>query len=268
MFQNPFQHFGRNGISALNQTKIGLIGCHGRMGSMLSERWKAAGYEVFGIDLPFSAQGFRSVTERSRALVLCIPAGALSETLALLIPYLDGKQILLDITSVKMRPLAQMDAAYSGPVVGTHPLFGPQNGIQRVCITPGSHVNEESVLFVEQLFFDIGCTVFRSTAEKHDRAAAAIQGLNFITSVAYFATLAHREDILPYLTPSFLRRREAAKKMLTEDAELFEWLFEANPLSQDEVRRYRSFLNIAAGGDVNLLVEQARWWWEQKLVNM
>ena len=34
--------------------------------------------------------------------------------------------ILCDVCSVKVNPLAQMLEAYDGPVVGTHPLFGPE----------------------------------------------------------------------------------------------------------------------------------------------
>jgi hypothetical protein len=52
--------------------------------------------------------------------------------------------------------------------------------------------------------------------------------------------------------------------MITEDAELFEGLFEANPSSQDAVRSYRSILNIAAGGDINVIVERALLWWRFK----
>ena len=199
------------------------------------------------------------------AVFLCIPAGAMAEVLPHLVPHLDGRQILADITSVKMQPLGQMERAYAGPVVGTHPLFGPkpQPSDLRVCITPGAAATDTHIGLVEGLFKDMGCSTFRSTAEAHDSAAASIQGLNFISSLAYFATLAEHEELLPFITPSFRRRLEASRKLLTEDAPLFEWLFEANPMSQESIRQYRSFLNVAAGGDVNVLVQRAQWWWKE-----
>lgn len=247
------------------EKKIGLIGCQGRMGAMLSRRWQSAKYSVCGIDLPLTSEKLDRVA-KNNAVILCIPAGVMAETLQILVPHLDGSQILLDITSVKIQPLRQMNAAYSGPVVGTHPLFGPHPDPRtplKVCLVPGNKATEEILRESEALFTDISCIPFRSTAEEHDRAAAAIQGLNFITNLAYFATLARQKEILPYLTPSFTRRMDAARKMLTEDAALFEWLFEANPLSQEAVRRYRSFLNVAAGGDIDILVRHAAWWWKE-----
>jgi shikimate kinase len=170
--------------------------------------------------------------------------------------------VLVDIASVKIQPMAQMQKAYAGPVVGTHPLFGPDTtGDLRVAVCPGAQAGEEDIRLVEELFVRIGCAPFRTTAQEHDEAVAYIQGLNFVTSAAYFATLADHPEFLPFLTPSFQRRREAAATMLTDGGPLFEALFEANPASQDAVRSYRAFLNLAAGGDLSLLRERALWWW-------
>ena len=56
----------------------------------------------------------------------------------------------------------------------------------------------------------------------------------------------------------------AAEKLIMHDAALFTALFEANPYSHEAVRNYRSLLNIAAGGDVDLLVRRAETWWTAK----
>ena len=148
--------------------------------------------------------------------------------------------------------------------MGTHPLFGPnpaEGEALPVAVIPGAHAQETHVTTVEHIFTDIQCQVFRCSAATHDEAMAAIQGINVISSVAYFATLAQRKDLLPFLTPSFRRRQESARKLLTEDAPLFEGLFAANPYSHELVRQYRSFLNIAAAGDIELLAQRAAWWW-------
>ncbi len=69
--------------------------------------------------------------------------------------------------------------------------------------------------------------------------------------------------LLPFLTPSFRRRQQAARKMLTEDARLFTGLFEANAHSHEAVRQYRQMLNLAAAGDIDLLCQRAAWWWPE-----
>ena len=239
------------------------------MGSMLCRAWEKAGHKVLAYDPHAEGKLAGSkVTElgpacaEAEAVILCVPIVAMDTVLGGLVPHLDGKQVLADIASVKVAPLRQMQAAYQGPVVGTHPLFGhePQADELSVCVCPGEKAEERHAGLIEQLFADMGCTSFRRSAWEHDKALAAIQGLNFITNVAYFAALAHHEEYLPFLTPSFRRRRKASETMLTRDAELFEAIFEANPLSQEMVRHFSSFLQVAAGGDINVLVERAKWW--------
>ena len=167
---------------------------------------------------------------------------------------------------MKVRPLQQMEAIWPGPVVGTHPLFGPatpdEDGLP-VTVTPGRTAREEDTALVEAFFRALGCGTFRATADEHDRAMARVQNMNFITNLAYFALLAGQEDLLPYITPSFRRRLHAAEKMLTEDGTMFTGLFEANPYSHEAVRQYRKMLNVAAAGDIELLCRRAQWWWKK-----
>lgn len=247
----------------MNAVKIALVGDKGRMGRLLAARFAAAGCQVAGVDRPLGPEVLRPALEGAKVVILCVPVEVIKEVLSIVAPLLTQKQVLADITSVKVRPMEVMQALYPGPVVGTHPLFGPEPQDEHlpVAVTPAPSASEADVALVEQCFSMIGCDTFRTTAQEHDRAAAMIQGLNFISSVAYLATLAHNEELLPFVTPSFRRRLDAARKMLTEDAALFEGMFEANPASQDAVRSFRSFLNIASAGDVDVLVDRARWWW-------
>jgi prephenate dehydrogenase len=233
------------------------------MGAMLLQRLRAAGISASGADQPLADAELEGLCAAANLVLLCVPIAAMPEALRALSPHLNGRQVLADIASVKVRPMAHMQEAYNGPVVGTHPLFGPEPPADpRVAVCPGAQAGEDDLRLVEELFTRIGCATFRTTAQEHDNAAAYIQGLNFVTSAAYFATLAEHPEYLPFLTPSFQRRKEAARTMLTEDGPLFEALFEANPASQDAVRSYRAFLNLAAGGDLSLLRERAAGWWD------
>ncbi len=244
---------------------IVIVGSKGRMGAYFLRRLKKLDYTVSGIDMPLTEDVFRTACAKAHMVLLCIPAHAMQNVLEKMTPHMPKHCVLADITSVKVQALACMKKYWSGAVVGTHPLFGnkPQRGHDLpVTIVPAENTAEEPVLFVEKLFTDLGCRVFRASAEQHDKAMAAIQNLNFITSLAYFAALSQDEELLPFLTPSFKRRQDAAHKLLTEDAELFAGLYEANPYSQQLVRKYGTMLNIAAAGDIDLLVNKAAWWWE------
>lgn len=237
------------------------------MGQMLHSRLLDAGFEVRGVDLPLKESDVAQACHGAQVVLLCVPAAHLRAVSFLVSPHMRPDAVLADITSVKVQPMEDMRKAWQGPIVGTHPLFGPKPQMDAdlpVVLTPGLTAEPEHCAMVEHLFRACGCRVFTSTAALHDEAMAAIQGLNFISSVAYFATLAHKEEYLPFLTPSFRRRYDAARKLLTEDAQLFEGLYEANPYSHDTVRQFRAFLSVAAGGDLSLLIERTQWWWQEE----
>ncbi len=255
---------GFTGFCPRKPVKTVIVGSTGRMGAMLLGRARAAGLKVEGIDVPLTDQVLAAGCAGVDLAVICVPAAVFSEVVAAVCPHLPPTAVLADITSVKEIPLRQMEKAWAGPVVGTHPLFGPQpdpDADQPVAIVPGANAAQAQVELAAGFFTALGCRVFGSSAEKHDKAMARIQNMNFITSVAYFALLSGQDDLLPFLTPSFRRRQNAARKMLTEDAHMFAGLFEANPYSYEAVRQYRQMLNLAAAGDIDLLCQRARWWW-------
>lgn len=241
-----------------------IVGMRGRMGSMFRRRARSAGLSVEGIDIPFDDGAVAAACAGTDLLLLCVPAAVLGDTLKVFAPHLPPSAIVADITSVKEQPLALMQRYWSGPVVGTHPLFGPgahNDEPQPVAVVAGATAGEAHVRRVAAFFEVLGCHPFMTTAAAHDKAAARIQNLNFITSLVYFALLADDESLAPFLTPSFRRRQAAACKMLTEDAPMFAGLFDANPYSQEAVRQYSKLLNIASAGDIDLLCNRAVRWW-------
>ncbi len=243
--------------------KVAVIGARGQMGHLCVERCHAVGIATSEINRPITRESLAAGLEGADLILLSIPVGTLQEVLSLMDGILKPPQILIDNVSVKTAPLHDMLSLYSGPVVGTHPLFGPVPPKDpQVAIVPGR--DEEACAAVEAWNQQLGFNTFRTTAEEHDRAMAHIQGLNFVTTVAYLATLRDEPGITKFMTPSLRRRLDAAKKMILEDADMFATIFEANPYSQDTVRLYRNFLHVAAGGDVEILAERAGWWWREE----
>ena len=243
-----------------------IVGARGQMGSMLSRRFRESGRVTVGMDVPLEEDLLHEACGRVQVVLLCVPYAALAEVLQRVVPHMQPGTVLADVTSVKELPMRWMERAWSGPVVGTHPLFGPVTAPGqelRVAVTPGRTSTEEDVRRVEALFTGCGCHVLRVTARQHDEAAARIQGMNFISTMVYLAMLAEDERMLPFLTPSFQRRLAAGRKMIMEDAGLFSSLFEANPYSQEVVRQYTALLGVAAAGDIDLLIHRAQWWWRQ-----
>jgi len=258
-------------------SSIAIVGARGGMGRLFATRCRGAGLDVRELDRPLTPHKVAAAVAGADVVLLSVPVTVTGDVAGLVAPAMKQGAILADVGSVKVLPVQDMLSAYAGPVVGTHPLFGPNPAAGekmgadgraealRVAVMPGCPGRDEAATTaVEALMERLGFATFRTDPHEHDRAMAFVQGLNFVTTVAYLAAQQNAGDIEKFITPSFMRRLDAAKKLILEDAGLFGVLFEANPHSQEAVRTYRNFLNVAAGGDVDLLAARAATWWNKE----
>ena len=252
-----------------------LIGGKGLMGSMLNRRWTAAGYATHCLDLEKNDDGqsalstvrLAQILPTMQAVVLCVPCSAVAELSRLLGAQLGQEQILLDITSVKALPMQWMQEGFAGPVVGTHPLFGPEPGPEStgVVLVRGDKARDRHAAFAEKLFRDIGCEPFFATAQEHDAATARVQSLNFVSSAAYFASIAGHKELERYITPSFTRHLESARKLLTKDAAMFCEFTEANPFFAQALHDFQETLRKTGQGGLAEVSRSAAAWYASGL---
>lgn len=247
-----------------HSARIVIIGARGQMGARFARAFRDAGNQVAEFDHPLDMVALPEAVVQAALVLVCVPITAMDAVVRAVAPHLTDKTILADICSVKVQPLQTMLTHTRTPVVGTHPLFGPttQATDLRVAITPGR--GEAAADILSNTLRTLGFAPFATTADEHDRAMAYIQGLNFVTTVAYLCASPLEKDMDRFFTPSFGRRMEAAQKMITQDAALFTAMFEANPHSLDAVRLFRAYLNVAAGGDLDLLAHKSMGWWQAK----
>ncbi|RQD76863.1 prephenate dehydrogenase/arogenate dehydrogenase family protein [Desulfonatronospira sp. MSAO_Bac3] len=241
-----------------------LVGSKGQMGTLIKNKLSAGGVNVLPLDRPFPEEELPDILGRADMLLLAVPVAGMDEVLELMSPYFSSALIVADISSVKTLPVNKMQHFHQGPVMGTHPLFGPspsEDDELKVALCPGHNLQDHHVQAVSEVFDRGGMHTFMSSCREHDQAMACIQGLNFVTTISYFASLPQDIDLDTFATPSFRRRATAARKMLNEDAVLFSSLAEDNPYTGQMIRRFKSFLNLSAAGEFELLTDKALWWW-------
>ncbi len=247
--------------------KIAIVGGNGRMGRMLAKRFSDAGLDVLCLDQPMPLEELEALFSRVNLVILAVPISAFSKVVDVVAPRMRPGAILADICSVKVFAMMTMEKSYSGPVVGTHPLFGPDPGSDdelKTALCPGTNAQSYHIDMVEDVFKGSGLKTFITDPHEHDLAMACIQSLNFVTTVSYFASLPQDIDLEKYATPSFMRRVNSARKMLNEDGFLFSSLAEENPYTGQMIRRFKSFLNLSAAGELELLQDKALWWWRSE----
>lgn len=184
---------GRRGVRP--GAKVLIVGGRGNMGRFLSRWFTQSDYEVRILDQEDWCR-VQSLTANIDLCLLAVPIDVTPAVAAQIAGHLPQGCVLADITSLKSAPLAAMLRAYSGPVVGLHPLFGPTTTTmdkQIVAISPGRQP-EACEWLLDQLKL-WGNILVETSAEEHDELMGIVQ------SVRHFATFAFGQFLCSQQVP-------------------------------------------------------------------
>ncbi|WP_283711003.1 bifunctional chorismate mutase/prephenate dehydrogenase [Pseudoalteromonas prydzensis] len=184
--------------SAPQLSPIVIVGGQGAMGQLFAQQFIRSGYEVRILDKEQQSNA-QEILTGAKLVMISVPINAL-ETVVTALPKLDDECLLVDITSVKQAPLKVLKAVHKGPVVGLHPMFGPDISHwvkQTVVVCEGrNHEVAQGLLSQLQVW---GCQLVELDAKKHDEAMQIIQVMRHLTTFVYGQFLAKQSHTLEEL---------------------------------------------------------------------
>ena len=226
--------------------RIAVLG-YGRFGRALAELLLDAGLDVVAHDpraeIPAERRAPSAIeaVKGADAVVLAMPVPAMRTALEAIAPALTPEQLVLDVGSVKVRPVAAMDAVLGDriPWVGTHPLFGPTSLALaerplRVVICPNPR-HPSAATRARALYERIGCWTLEQDAAAHDKAMAETHALAFY--VAKGMLDAGVDTRVPYAPPSFQAIARTVDVVRSDAGHLFAAIQAENPYARDARRR-------------------------------
>ncbi len=163
---------------------VGIVGGGGALGRCLASFFTRSGYCVRIFEKDDWEQAPALLADAGLVLI-GVPIEHTCAVIAKL-PKLPDDCILADITSVKQAPLTAMLGAHPGPVLGLHPMFGPDIrslAKQVVVVCPGRDAGRCQWL-IDQ-FGIWGAVLREELPERHDRAMELIQAMRHFTSMVY-----------------------------------------------------------------------------------
>ena len=214
---------------------IGIIGGTNGLGAAFADAWRQAGHTV-RVAGRNSKQTPQDTAKWAQILIIAVPIAQTSQVIQRLGPLMPADALLADMTSIKAQPVADMLAAFSGSVVGTHPLFGPQNLAPnaRVALCEGRNVHSNDPR-IQSLFGQFQ-TKWIPT-EQHDQIMATVQAANHLATLAFASAAANSgvslSQLHAFATPSCQRLLEAAQHMFEAQPRLFSAISYSTPQSAD-----------------------------------
>ncbi|PKF51701.1 bifunctional chorismate mutase/prephenate dehydrogenase [Enterovibrio nigricans] len=246
-----------SGFKCLNPElrSIVIVGGNGQLGKLFGKLFRLSGYtvKVLGSQDWDNAQ---EILADAGMVVVTVPINKTDAVIRQL-GDLPDDCLLVDLTSIKSEPLQAMLESHKGPVVGLHPMFGPDiSSLAKQVIVYCDGRNPESYQWLLEQFRIWGASLHRISAIEHDQGMTLIQALRHFTSFVYGVHLAEENPNLGQLTAlsSPIYRLELAMvgRLFAQDAQLYGDIIMSSSQNIDMIRRFHARFGEA----IKLLDEQ------------
>ena len=217
----------------VNDFAIGIIGGTGGIGKWFADFFAGQGHTVHvsgrseGMSLPELAAACRIV-------VVAVPIGVTLDVIREVGPFLPEEALLMDLTSLKEKPVREMLAASRAEVIGCHPLFGPDAPSlagQNIVLCPAR--GGRWLDFLQRTFVKNGARITVTAPAEHDRMMALIQGLTHLDTILMGLTLrdsgVEPSELAAFSTPVFRTKQAIIEKVFGPRPGLYAALLAENP---------------------------------------
>ncbi len=234
--------------------KTAVVVGFGRFGALLGGYLRAS-YDVKIVEpnpakaKEAAAQDYAVITPETikpyDIIFLCVPISSLGSTAKELAPYISDGQVVADVCSVKVYPIAQLQEQLPHTcIIGTHPMFGPDSAAHgldglRLALCPVS-APEEAVQEMELFWSGLGVHVIRTTPEAHDKDAAYSQAFTY--TIARMLLAAHAPGVT-FTTRSYDKLLDIAEISRNDSDQLFHDMLAYNPFAPAAITALRQSCN-------------------------
>ncbi|MGO1298299.1 MAG: bifunctional chorismate mutase/prephenate dehydrogenase, partial [Vibrio sp.] len=173
--------------------------------------------------------------------------------------------ILADFTSVKKQPLQAMLNVHNGPVVGLHPMFGPDvPSLAKQVIVCCDGRDTDAYQWLLQQFAIWGASVCDVSAEDHDHGMTLIQALRHFTTFAYGVHLSQLkpdvQKLLQLSSPIYRLELAMIGRLFAQDPNLYGDIIFSSSENLAMIEGYSSSFNesvrLIQQGDRQAFIQQ------------
>jgi len=221
--------------------KIVIVGGKGKLGGVFVDLFQRSNYHVAIIeqdDWPNSD----TILADASLVIVAVPIGLTSKVIQHL-NNLPDDCILADFTSVKESPLYEMMKVHSGPVVGLHPMFGPDvTGLIKQTIIVCDGREKAQYQWLLKQFKVWGAKIFQVAAHEHDQTMSMVQVMRHFSTVAYgyhlMAEGADIENLVNMSSPIYRLELIMVGRLFAQDPILYSDIIFANPDNIAMMKRF------------------------------
>ncbi len=234
------------GFKCLNPQlqKAVVIGGQGKLGRIFTKMLTLSGYHVAVLEKDDWSQA-SEILDSAGLVIVSVPIHLTSQVIAKLAGKLSNDCVLVDLTSTKKKPLESMLEVHQGPVLGLHPMFGPDvvSLAKQVIIYCHGRGQDKYQWLLDQIAI-WGAKLSQAEPTEHDNAMKLVQGMRHFTTFVYGQHLASEdpdlEKLLEFSSPIYRLELAMVGRLFAQDAQLYADIIFSSTENHDMFQRYLS----------------------------
>ncbi|TVQ66203.1 MAG: bifunctional chorismate mutase/prephenate dehydrogenase [Balneolaceae bacterium] len=201
------------------------VGGEGGMGRLYRRFTEQSGHHAYSIDKGNWYQ-LEELAPKLDMVIVTVPINITPDVIKRLASRLEKKTILADFTSNKSEPLAAMLEAHPGPVIGLHPMHGPDvpNLSKQLMVFCNGRDADSAEWFRKQCML-WGMRTMDADPVKHDYVMHLVQGLRHFVALLHGSFMKEFDlnpaEMLDYSSPIYRAELMMTGRIFAQDAELY-----------------------------------------------
>ncbi len=232
-------------MQGTDKFQIGIIGGTGGIGRWFADFFRREGYAV---QVSGRQSGLRpaEMAEACSVVIVSVPIGVTQAVIREVGPHMKKESLLMDLTSLKVKPVSSMLESSISEVIGLHPLFGPGESSlegQNIVLCPAR--GEQWFPWVREVLGSKGASLIETTPERHDEVMAVVQVLNHFDTIVLGLAIRRSGvdlDVLKtFSTPLFREKLAMTDKVFSRPG-LYSEIITSNPHTGEIIGIYGEML--------------------------
>ncbi|MBK5074524.1 bifunctional chorismate mutase/prephenate dehydrogenase [Budviciaceae bacterium CWB-B4] len=220
---------------------IVIVGGNGKMGQLLSKLFQLSGYQIRVLEQQ-DWERAETILSGAGMVIVSVPIH-ITEQIIRRLPKLPDDCILVDIASIKNQPLQAMLEVHQGPVLGLHPMFGPDvSSLAKQVIAYCDGRGAESYQWLLDQLQVWGAKLHAIDAVEHDKNMAFIQALRHFATFTYGLNLSQEnvnlEQLLSLSSPIYRLELAMIGRLFAQDAQLYADIIMSSQDNRALIKRY------------------------------
>ncbi|CAH0527038.1 bifunctional chorismate mutase/prephenate dehydrogenase [Vibrio hippocampi] len=254
-----------SGFKRLNPElrSVVIVGGKGQLGGLFGRMFTLSGYQVKIL----GSQDWDRADEMLSDAGLVVVTVPINRTQGVIekLNQLPEDCILCDLTSIKSKPLEAMMKTHKGPVVGLHPMFGPDvSSLAKQVIVYCDGRGENEYQWLLEQFKIWGASLCQISAQEHDKGMTLIQALRHFTSFAYGLHLSKQnpniDTLMKLSSPIYRLELAMVGRLFGQDPNLYGDIILSSDENIEMIRRFHQqfgdALALLDGKDKTRFVEE------------